>query len=538
MRLPFFSKPRAEISARLSPPRNRVPKAKGTPWALLLPLLFVSLLIGMVGGLDSPILLLIVVGAVFAILLFLMANLYGLIVILFVATFLVQGTALYFLRVKAAVWVTVGFALMFLARTLLEMFLRRRPKGEVMPAREGSAVMVAAGLFLLCFGMSTVINRIPAAQLLSSTKATLPMFGVLMALYWMRWDQRHLKKLWGLMILVALLQLPLVVYQHFFIAGAHTYDSIVGTFGGTPGFGGNSAGLVIFMLTIMVYALARWDRGLMSTSRAAMIVIVGVGIVLLGEVKAAFLWLPLVTFWVLRKRIMKNALFMVSYIMLIVVFVVSTYAVYTALYWGKAANKGHTVAEKFDARGGYFFDPHSINYQTGEVSRAASLAIWFNDGSSSLPRRLVGFGPGASKPSGLLGAGEVARRFAPLYVDATALAILLWDEGILGALAFTLLILVALRTGRRVAANKKLDGERLAIVETCVPMLLVLLSTLVYNRNVMEEPTAELLLMFCIGSILQIGRFGAADVAAATPADPPSRTHSLKLAVHPAGLRA
>lgn len=519
MNFPLFSKLRTAYAARAIRPARRAPTRKGLSWLLLLPLLMVAMFVGMVAGMDSPTLLLIVVGVVFAGLLFVLADLYGLLSILFVATFVVQGGALYFLRMKAAVWVAMGFAIMFLARTLLELVLRRRTQGEAGPAAEGHGVFLATLLFLLCFAVSGLINRVPAAQLLNAFKSTLPMFGVLLALYWLRWEQRQLKNLWTLLLLVAAIQLPVVAYQHFFIAGDHTYDSIVGTFGGTPGFGGNSAGLVIFSLGALVYSLARWDLGLMSLPRVLMVAVGVLAIVLLGEVKAAFIWLPLVTCWTLRKRIMKNMLFMIGYAMMVVVFMGATYAVYAALYWGKDASKGHTVAEKFDARGGYFFDPRSINYKTGEVSRAASLAIWFHDNASSLPKRLIGFGPGAVKPAGgVVAAGDVARRYAPLSIDATALAILLWNEGILGALAYVALMVLALRMSLRVIKMPGLDPPQRAIAEACVPLLFLMLSTLVYNRGVMEEPTAELLLMFCIGSVLQLGRFGVVNARAAAPA--------------------
>ncbi|MTV41909.1 hypothetical protein [Duganella radicis] len=531
MKLPFFRRSRLAAPTPFQLSRARPAARGGLSWLFLLPVLLVSLFVGLIGGLDSPALLLIVVGAVFALLLFVMANLYGLITILFVAAFLVQGSALYFVRMKAAVWVAVGFAIMFLARTLLELLLRRRPRGEDIPRPEGGGVLLAAALYVLCFGISGVINRVPTGQLLSAFKSTLPMFGVLLALYWIRWQPQQLEKLWRLLVVVALIQLPVVLYQHFFIADGRTYDSIVGTFGGTPGFGGNSAGMVIFMLGMLVYALARWDRGLLSLPRMLAVAAVVLAVVLLGEVKAAFIWLPAVTFWVLRKRIMKNLLFMVGYAMLIMVFMASTYAVYKALYWGKNFNKGHTVAEELDARGGYFFDPRSINYKTGEVSRGASLAIWFNDKGSSLPKRLVGFGPGASKPAGgVVSAGEVARRYAPLSIDATALAILLWDEGVLGALAYVALLLAALRLGWKVTKNKQLDPGRQAIAETCVPLLALLLSTLIYNRGLVEECTAELLLMFCIGSIVQIARYSgaAATVAAAPETAPPLAAPAVK----------
>lgn len=532
MRIPRFGARRAAPAAA---PRRRPPRKQTMSWPLMLTLILVSLFVGMVGGLGSPPLLLMVGGVVFALLLFFLASRYGLMVILFISTFVAQGSALYFLGLKSAQWVTVGFAMMFLVRTVLELLLARHRKGDPEPVHEGGALVMAAAMYLLSFGISMVINRVPLAQIVSASKATLPMFGVLLSFYWVRWEDGRLSKLWSLLVLVALVQLPVVVYQHFFIAGAHTFDSIVGTFGGTPGFGGNSAGLVIFVLTAVTYSLARWNRGLLSNWRTLGMVGVGLAIILLGEVKAAFIWLPFASFWVLRERILKNVLSMIAYAMVIVMFMGATYAVYSALYWGKDANKGHTVAEKLDARGGYFFDPNSINYQTGEVSRAASLAIWFKDRGSSLPKRLIGFGPGASKPAGLLGPGEVARRFAPLYVDATALVILLWDEGILGALAYVAMMVLAIRTGLRVARNGALAPAQLAIVETCVPVLIISLSTLVYNRGVVEEPTAELLLMFCMGSVVQIARHG---LMAARAAGTPAAARRQRLAGAAAPLRA
>lgn len=532
MRIPYFGRASASAGPAAPPPPRRRRK-KGLSWPMMLTLLLVALLVGMVGGLGSPPLLLVVGAIVFAMLLFFLASRNGLMVILFISTFAVQGSALYFLGMKSAQWVTVGFAMMFVLRTVLELLLSRHGRGAPVPAPEGGAMITAAGLYLLSFAISMVINRVPAMQIVSASKATMPMLGVLLSLYCVRWDGRALEKLWTLMLLIAMAQMPVVLYQHFFIAGARTYDSIVGTFGGTPGFGGNSAGLVIFVLATMTYALARWNRGLLSPARTLGVVGVSVAIVLLGEVKAAFIWLPFATFWVLRERIMKNVLTMIAYGMVIVVFMGCTYAVYSALYWGKDASKGRTVAEKLDARGGYFFDPNSINYQTGEVSRAASLAIWANDRGSSLPKRLIGFGPGACKSGGALGPGQVARRFAPLIVDATALVIVLWDEGILGALAYVSLMLLAIRTGLRVARQGALPPAQLAIVEACVPVLMICLSTLVYNRGVVEEPTAELLLMFCMGCVVQIGRYGlvAARSAPAT-APAPYRAPASAAALH------
>src|SRR5690606_42005163 len=61
---------------------------------------------------------------------------------------------------------------------------------------------------------------------------------------------------------------------------------------------------------------------------------------------------------------------------------ISTLFPYTTLF------RSDSISRSFD----YFFDEDGVNYATGEVSRAASLAIWSNDFATGLDRRLVGYG--------------------------------------------------------------------------------------------------------------------------------------------------
>ena len=102
-----------------------------------------------------------------------------------------------------------------------------------------------------------------------------------------------------------------------------------------------------------------------------------------------------------------------------------SYFTYNQLYWGGNMSRLNSVSEKLDSGGGYFFDPDNVNYTNGEISRGASLALWATDRVSSPLKRVLGYGPGASKSGSVLGNGEIARRFAPLFVPK-----LLLDEGL------------------------------------------------------------------------------------------------------------
>lgn len=507
MRLPLLRRPATSAAAAGRGDAARLARPHGLPLLLLLPFMLLAVFVGMVGGLDSPALVAIVGTAVLSLLLLFVLPLHGMFWCLFVLTFLLQGSAVYFLRLRPAVWLAFGLAILLFCRALLDLVVQRQ-RNVPMRAGDGSSVVLAAALFVAAFVLSLVFNRVPKAQIVTAAKALLPMFSVLFALYWFRWKPEHLETSWRMMFWVVLIQLPVVLYQHIFVASSTTFDSIVGTFGGMPGWGGNSAMLVLFTVLAMGYAAARWQAGQMSGRAMLGLMAVGLAIILLGEVKAAFVWLPLVLAWVLRRRILRSVGAFLGFTVLLLAFVGTTYTVYENLYWGKRVQSAQNVAEKLDRGGGYFFDPNYTNYRTGEISRAASLALWARDPLASVPSRLVGYGPGASKASGLLGTGQVAKRYLPLHLDATALAVLLWDVGVMGALVYASMLLFSLQAARRyVRRGQGTPGQR-ALADTCVAAMLLFLMMLVYNRSLMDEPTAQLLLMMCMGTIVQLCRFG------------------------------
>lgn len=480
---------------------------RGLPLLLLVPFMLLAVFVGMVGGLDSPALVAIVGTAVLSVLLVFVLPLHGMFWCLFILTFLLQGSAMYFLRLRPAAWLAFGLAILFFCRALLDLVVQRQRSVRLRPG-DGSSVALAAMLFVTVFALSLLFNRVPKSQIFSSIKAMLPMFSVLFALYWFRWKETHLETSWRLMFWVVLIQLPVVLYQHFFVATSTTFDAIVGTFGGMPGWGGNSAMLVLFTVLAMAYAAARWQAGHMSGLAMGGLMLVGLAIILLGEVKAAFVWLPLALAWVLRRRVLRSVGAFLGFAILLLAFVGTTYTVYENLYWGQRVQSARDVAEKLDRGGGYFFDPNAINYRTGEISRAASLALWARDPQATTPRRLVGYGPGASKPSGLLGAGQVAKRYQPLHLDATALAVLLWDVGLLGALVYASMLLFSVHAAWRYVRRGQGTPAQRALADTCVAAMLLFLMMLVYNRSLMDEPTAQLLLMMCMGTVVQLCRFG------------------------------
>ncbi len=517
MKFPFGRRLSAAAPAPASPYATPVRRRSGGV-LLFLTLILLALLLGATIGLSSPVLVTILGGLIFIVLTFLLLNSYQLVLALLVLTFLVQGTAQYFLSNRQAPWLVVGMAAIFFVRAMMELVFTRRGADLKVTAFNDRAVLASLLVFALVFGVSTVFNRPSMGQLVVAIKGVWPLFGVLLALAWLHWAPQQLERMWSLLVVFGLLQLPVVFYQHFFISGTRAttgHDSVVGTFGGNPLGGGNSAILVLFVIATMTYALSRWDKGLMSRRMVTLVCAVGLAVILLGEVKAAFIWLPLSGGLVLRRRIMRNVASFIMYLIFGMVLITGIYLTYNALYWGKLINKQHGAVAKLEAGGGYVFDPRSINYSTGEVGRGAAVAIWVNDKVASTPSRLIGYGPGAIKSGPGLGAGVLFKRFAPLHVDPTALAVLLWDVGVLGTLAYGAIFVFGIRAGWRYLKAARGTPAEQAIIETSTATLMLFATLIAYNRTLMDDPSSQLLCMLSLGCVLQCSRFGRARESAA-----------------------
>jgi hypothetical protein len=233
---------------------------------------------------------------------------------------------------------------------------------------------------------------------------------------------------------------------------------------------------------------------------------VTLAIIVLGEVKAVVIWVPLGLFIIFRRKILSSATTFILYGTFIVVFVGGVFAAYQALYWGEAV-KATTVEEGIDQSGGYFFDTEAINYRTGEVSRAASLALWINDPVPGALERLVGYGPGASATGANTGKGVVAARYGILSINATVIAQLLWDVGLVGTFSYLTIFVFGCFTALRYVKRGGSSPGAEAVVDACLAALVLLATTLIYNRALLDEPTVQLLFLFCLGCIVQYARY-------------------------------
>jgi hypothetical protein len=486
---------------------------------MVIALVLLTILLGAVVALGALQLTLLLTGLIMVVPFLLFISSKNMLPLLFAAVFVIQGLGQYFLQMRMLTWMATGMGALLFGRAILEIFFAS-PHKQVQPHPGAGRVVAAVSLYMAFYFFSMSLGSATPTQIVSAVRFALPMYGVMFAMYWFHWSTARLETLWWMIVAIMVIQLPFATYQHFFMMSKLGWDGVVGTMGSNM-----SPMLVIFSLSAALFVLARWSHGLTSGWKAGLTISVFLAIVLLGEVKAVVLWIPLGILIVLRRRVLRNILAFATFCIFITLFVVSTFTVYNALYWGEHA-QGDSITEKFDSTSGYILDADGINYRTGEVSRMASMALWYNDPVPTVVERLVGYGPGASANNRGTGRGVVAQRYGILQLNASAVSLLLWDTGILGALAYASILLAILITGWKLTNRQNAPPEARAIADASFAVLILLMTTIVYNRLLMDESSAQLLFFFCAGCIVQLTRYPRVSAAIAADTNQPVRAHA------------
>jgi len=470
---------------------------------MVLGAIFIALLMGAVVGLGAVQLTVALSGMLLFLPLLFLINTRVLMPLLLVTVFVIQGTAENAFNMRLATWLATMLCGLFFIRAVLELTNRR--DSTPAPSRQfpgAGTVIAAASLYLLCYFFSLALGDATPIQIISTVRFTLPMFGVLFAFYWFNWQEERVTRLWWILVAITVLQVPVVAYQHFILVSPLGWDAISGTFGS-----GMSAVLVLFALATLMFVMARWSRGLTSTSVLVGVTTCVLAVILLGEVKAALVWLPVGVLWILRRRVLRNVVAFVMFSCLVIAFTAGTYAAYKAMYWKAGASHAESLSDKLDYISGYAIDPNNIDYRTGEVSRGATMMLWYRDSVSATKERLIGYGPGASASSASTGFGVVAMRYRPLGIASTAVAALLWDVGVVGLLCYILFLVTGIVAGFRFVRRGNASPAMLSVVDAAVGVLGLLLTTVFYNRALLDEPTVQLLCFLSLGWIVQCCRY-------------------------------
>ncbi|SEP35568.1 hypothetical protein [Nitrosovibrio sp. Nv6] len=433
----------------------------------------------------------------------------------------IAGAVEYFLGIAQANWVPYLLALLLGLRALME---RKTPHEKKIAATIRSPrpwFILPLIMYFLTILASVGFNLSPLAQLVVGLKNYVFMFGLFLAFLAVRPFDTTTALVWKALIIVACVQLPVVLYQKFFIASGLSnvggaaglsWDAISGTFGGSL-LGGRSAAMALFVIMAVVVSLVAWRNRKISLSRLQLICLLVLPSLILAEVKAAIVWLLFSGTLVFSRQIRTRPLgFLVAVLMLLTV-AVGIAAAYKAMYYD-GGNRSGGYAELYDKQITYFFDPDLFNAGTRELGRTASIIFWWDQHDISDPvRMIVGHGLGASRGNSSFAVGEVAKLY-DFLIDTSTVTTLLWDLGLLGLVSFIGVLFLGAIESFRLARRKDLPLELQSSIECAGIGLLLILSGLIYNRDALDASAVQFLIYFFLAILARAKAYGIRSPAA------------------------
>lgn len=404
----------------------------------------------------------------------------------------VSGVLIYYGRVEQAIHIPALVGLLIVARAVLG--------GHYV---SGAPIYVRTFYLLLIYWFGVLIaNGTGAAYLALGTMTYLAAFTTILALsvHFLRHGDTAVSSYERLVLVVALIQFPFVLHQRYVViptvSGA-TWDSIVGTFGGRQDGGGASGTLMLCMIVGILVAVSMWQSKRMRLGVAIAISLYCLVIIALGETKAFFGAMPIALLVQQLSNIYRRPFAAITIIAAAISSVLVIASIYDQAYY--VARYGVAASgARIDSMFSYFLDTSGVDYATGEVSRGASLALWWQGASPDPTRLLFGYGLGASRPSDI-SPGVVAQLFYPLNVASTSAAQVLWDSGIIGFLIVVLCLLSAIISCLRwsFVSRDRVVSVRLS---TFAAIFAVLLLFLLYNRSFVEDPAAKILFVATVAA--------------------------------------
>ncbi len=418
---------------------------------------------------------------------------------------LVVGQVMYFVGFNQIIWVPYCLALIMYLRFPLVYASSPYAREKRLPS---PALVKPVLLFIGMVFISIAVNQPPAIQAIVAAKNQIFLFSLFFLIAYCAVNPSVIDKIFKFLPWVALFQVPLVLYQYFFIASKRSnlggafgvsWDAIVGGFGGDPMGGGASGTMAWFQVGVATLCLAWYKRGLINKWILQGVLAAAFLSIAIAEVKVVVVLFPLATIALLLPYLKSRPVIAIMGLFASIATMIGVLIIYSYLYG--AGNGGADIAATVEDAFWYSLDPTFINLTTGEMGRLASIVHWWqNNGFADLLHTLFGYGPGASRTESAFGAGELGRRF-PFNIDRSTASALLWDIGLFGLLAFLFLIGYASQLAFRLSRNSALTPFSAGSLEAISGILLTVMVMVFYGKDVIEVPALGIMIMLFLGYI-------------------------------------
>jgi len=426
--------------------------------------------------------------------------------LMLILVFLVVGQLTFFLGFQQALWLPYLLLLLIAVKYLMERF---RLSNHHRTLLNLSTIPILIGLSCSFFFLSAVANRTDFASVGVAAKNYI--FPWFLTLFMVSAIKRSgdLKGVWNFILWIVFIQVPFAALQHFYfakLAGAD-WDAVVGTFGGGFLRGGGSGTMAIFLVFGIVLAASLYRRRLSDWRMLLAVTLAALATVALAEVKIFFICLPIALVLLFRRDILSYPIIATGFCFCGALLLGAVLLIYQQSYSERL--RGVDNVEGFID---YVFaaesDPYFFNRTTKEVSRVGALLMWERYNQASDYRFYIGHGPAASRQSQTIGTGVAARKY-PFTLETSTASTMLWDVGLLGYGLFLTLLLVGGMYGLSLARG--MPPQEAAALDTIGVMLLLDLPLSMYNRDLIDSSTAQILLAFSLGYVLLCRKMSRGD---------------------------
>jgi hypothetical protein len=420
--------------------------------------------------------------------------------------FLISGPINYFLHISQFQWLAPALDATEYVQVLL-LILSGRLRGQITRI---PLFVIWLAAYLFCAALTSVISGITLAEVIMASRYNIFVWGALVVFLVGVVKDTTIDKVWKLLLLVAWLQFPMAVYQYKFVASkrssgevlseAPPWDAIIGTFPGTDTAGGNSAAMATYLLVMIVLAIALWREGRMRGVVAGGLVACGVATIALAEVKAVVVLIPVALLLYYYKQVLRRPIETLAAVVLSTILAVGVLYGYQKIHYDEikgnasAENYGFTVWDRMMNQ----LDPNLVKESNDRLGRVALLLHWWdnNPGRGDLRHTMIGYGLGTTQVS-RIGVGSVVKQWGD--VGRTSLTILLWETGVLGLFAFSMMIVSAAYLSAKMAGDQRIpDTHRIYLRVGAIGLLLFLL-TLPYKPFAVRLFPTMMLMIIMMG---------------------------------------
>jgi hypothetical protein len=360
-------------------------------------------------------------------------------------------------------------------------------------------VHVVLAFSLLALG-TTLMQWYSSAEVLSGVKHTFQAIGMFFALALLPLSEKNFTHWRRLLIFISVLQVPFALYEFFVLvpkrggleAGAAVTDVVAGTFGAALSGGSNNSGMALLLLIVLAFVFSHWKEKLLKTRY----VVVGLPLLMipiaLGEVKVAFVLLPLMLIVLFKQEIYKRpgVFFGIAIAGVVVMFVLGL--IYVDFIIKKPLSR--IISETID------YNIGNRGYGHYVLNRTSVYSFWWQQQGLHDPVGfMLGHGLGSSfaAPKSI-SFGHLAGNWPYHGINLTAASSLLWDTGIIGLMLF-----IAIFPASWYACNRLLRDSRsahltaeVAAIRSVLPLFAVFV---IYNNSLVTSPTMEILFSLLFG---------------------------------------